>query len=254
MDGYDHLSHPTQAATAGRSDGCDTRGVIVRGVIDAVPFASGRDADVYALGGGRVLRRYRDGGDVAAEVQVMRHVAAGGFPVPIVYDAHGPDLVMKRLDGPTMLSALGTGALTIVEGAALLADLHRALHQFPALGSSDPAVRILHMDLHPDNVMLTSGGPVVIDWRNAREGPAELDVAMSAVIIAQAAVAEPHPSTSLAALFLAAFLRSVGGCAPVALNQALTMRAADANLTPDERIDVPAAAALVQRVTDCQRS
>lgn len=31
---------------------------------------------------------------------------------------------------------------------------------------------VLHLDFHPANVMLTSGGPVVIDWTNARAGPA----------------------------------------------------------------------------------
>jgi len=30
--------------------------------------------------------------------------------------------------------------------------------------------RIVHLDLHPENVMLTVSGPVVIDWRNATDG------------------------------------------------------------------------------------
>jgi hypothetical protein len=35
---------------------------------------------------------------------------------------------------------------------------------------------------------MTEGGPVVIDWRNSTEGPPELDVAMTALIIASEAV------------------------------------------------------------------
>ncbi|MFI0517473.1 phosphotransferase [Streptomyces sp. WSLK1-5] len=65
--------------------------------------------------------------------------------------------------------------------------LHR-LHSVPARVSADPANRILHLDLHPDNVMLTSGTPVVIDWRNTEEGPPGLDWGMSALILAQVAV------------------------------------------------------------------
>ena len=42
---------------------------------------------------------------------------------------------------------------------------------------------MLHLDLHPGNVMLTSRGPVVIDWTNAGAGPAGADVAMAYVII-----------------------------------------------------------------------
>jgi hypothetical protein len=48
--------------------------------------------------------------------------------VPAVYEAHGTDLVMERLEGPTMLSALVAGDLGLIEAAALLADLHGRLH------------------------------------------------------------------------------------------------------------------------------
>jgi len=70
-----------------------------------VPFATGRDADVYELDSGRVLRRYRTGGDVADEAAVMRHAATHGYPVPAIYAAEGPELVLQRLDGPTILTA-----------------------------------------------------------------------------------------------------------------------------------------------------
>ena len=35
--------------------------------------------------------------------------------------------------------------------------------------------------------MMVSRGPVVIDWRNATDGAPDLDVALSAVILAQVA-------------------------------------------------------------------
>jgi hypothetical protein len=54
-------------------------------------LASGRDADVYLLADGRVLRRCR-GGDVTAEAELMRYVASLGYPVPPVHRAAGPDL------------------------------------------------------------------------------------------------------------------------------------------------------------------
>src|SRR5689334_6907156 len=140
-------------------------------MVDPNPLASGRDADVYALDGGCVLRRYRDGSDVTAEAEVMRHVAEFGFPVPIVYGATGADMVLERLDGTTMLHAITSAAIGVEEAAATLADLHRRLHEVPPMHGTGPDSRILHLDLHPDNVMLSSRGPVVIDWRNAREGP-----------------------------------------------------------------------------------
>jgi len=54
------------------------------------PTKSGRDADVFALQDGTVLRRYRDGSDVAAEAELMDAVRKRGYPVPIVYTAEGP--------------------------------------------------------------------------------------------------------------------------------------------------------------------
>ena len=43
---------------------------------------AGRAADVYALGGQRVLRRYRNGDSAEREATVMAYLAEAGFPVP----------------------------------------------------------------------------------------------------------------------------------------------------------------------------
>jgi aminoglycoside phosphotransferase (APT) family kinase protein len=149
---------------------------------------------VYDVGTGRVLRRYRVPIDVAAEVRLMQHLAASGYPVPEVYDADGQDMVMERLDGPDLLADLGRRPWLIRRHARTLADLHDRLHKITAppdlraaIGPGgavfDPGSVVLHMDLHPANVMLTGRGPVVIDWVGARSGPAGADVAMAYVIM-----------------------------------------------------------------------
>ncbi|MGC5288181.1 phosphotransferase [Micromonospora sp. DT231] len=214
-------------------------------MVDPVPLASGRDADVFAIDDRRVLRRYRNGGDVAAEAAVMAYVGSLGFPVPTVYEARGTDLVMERLDGRTMLAALVAGELDVLAAADCLAGLHRRLHALPPrLGAPDDA-RVLHLDLHPDNVMLTSRGPVLIDWRNATEGPADLDVALSAVILAQVAVDGEHPLAAPAATLLDAFLDRAGGGLLTVLDDALTLRRNDPALTTSERECLDAAADLI---------
>jgi aminoglycoside phosphotransferase (APT) family kinase protein len=214
-------------------------------MVDAAPLASGRDADVFAIDAGRVLRRYRRGGDVAAEATVMRYVAGLGFPVPTVHHAQGADLVMDRVDGPTMAAALIAGTLGIPDAATQLADLHHRLHELPPRLSTNPAVRVLHMDLHPQNVLLGSAGPVLIDWRNTREGPPDVDVAMSAVILAQVAVDQRHPWAGPAHALLAAFLRQVGGSPVRVLDRAVAIRTADPGLTPDEVARLGEAATLI---------
>ncbi len=149
---------------------------------------AGRAADVYAIGAGRVLRRYRRPFDVQAEAIVMRHLDEAGFPVPKVYDADGADLVMERLDGRDMLTDLGRRPWLARRHARTLAEMHNRLHQIAAPAgwpeTVGPGDKVLHLDLHPGNVMLTSRGPVVIDWSNATSGPAGADVAMAYLIMA----------------------------------------------------------------------
>jgi aminoglycoside phosphotransferase (APT) family kinase protein len=71
----------------------------------------------------------------------------------------------------------------------MLADLHRELHEIPAPEWLSPAPfggdgdRLLHLDLHPLNVMITKKGPIVIDWPNARRGEPDGDVALTWVLM-----------------------------------------------------------------------
>ncbi|NES31318.1 phosphotransferase [Micromonospora terminaliae] len=207
----------------------------------AAPLASGRTADVYALDGGRVLRRYRSGGDVRAEAEVMRHLHAAGYPVPRVHHADGPDLVLDRVDGRTLLEAIVAGEVTPRSGASVLAGLHARLHALPAPRSADPAVRLLHLDLHAQNVLLTPAGPVVIDWANATEGSPALDRAVTALIIAETAVDRSVPLRAAAAEVLSAYVAEAGPLAPMA--EAVARRT---GLGPLEAARLPEAAALVE--------
>lgn len=223
---------------------------------DQILLASGRDADVYALDDHRVLRRYRAGGDVRPEVEVMTWVAGHGLAVPAVLEATGTDLVMERLHGPTMLGAFAAGRLDVPAAARIMVDLQTVLHRLPPRRSAAPGDRILHLDLHPDNIVLSSRGPVLIDWRNATEGPPALDVAMSALILAEVAVDESGtlagPSVggaSIAAVaraLLAAFLAGSAVRPGALLDEAVRRRRGNPTLSAGERGRIGQAAALVR--------
>jgi aminoglycoside phosphotransferase (APT) family kinase protein len=162
-------------------------------------LASGREADVYALDDQRVLRRYRRDADVTGEAAAMRYLAGLGYPIPAVYEATGANLVLERLDGPTMAQALATGSLSIADGAAQLAGLLRRLHELPPWPGAAPGTSILHLDLHPENVLMSARGPVVIDWCNARPGDPDLDTGLSALILARSRSTASTPGPRLPA-------------------------------------------------------
>jgi len=113
-------------------------------------LASGRNAEVRAYGPGTVLRRYHDGRSAAAEAEVIKKLHVLGYPVPAVRAAIGPDLVVERVDGPTMAAALLAGDLALEKGGALLAALHDRLHGLPWPGGQP----LLHLDLHPENALM----------------------------------------------------------------------------------------------------
>lgn len=210
-------------------------------------LASGRDADVFAIDGQRVLRRYRHAQDATAEATVMAYVHRLGFPAPRVYEADGGDLVMEQVDGRTLSQALTTGHIAPADAGAILADLHTRLHALPPRLSPEAGVRLRHLDLHPDNVILSRRGPVLIDWTNADEGPPDLDRALSAVILAEAATGSyvPPELASAAGEVLRGFLVHAGGDLMAQLQPAVARRKRDPNLGPVEKERLDTAAALV---------
>ncbi|MCD9872695.1 phosphotransferase [Streptomyces guryensis] len=195
----------------------------------------GRVNDVYEIDETWVLRRNREGwGDALAEGTVMEHVRAHGYPVPRVRlcDSTPTELVMERLSGPTMLEARLAGSLGADEAGAILADLLRRLHAVPARDSAADC-RVLHLDLHPDNVMLTPEGPYVIDWTNTEEGLPGLDWGVSAMILAQVAVGGA-PLADSARAILTALLADPSALTDDGLTQARRRRAANPTMSRRE--------------------
>jgi aminoglycoside phosphotransferase (APT) family kinase protein len=218
-------------------------------VFDSPPnptlLAQGRDADVFEHGPGTVVRRYRHpGADATREAAVMEHVRLQGYPVPAVHYANGPELVMDRLEGSTMLDDLTRRIWRLPAHAGLLASLHERLHQIePPPGLEAPygeGPSVLHLDLHPGNVILTAAGPVVIDWTGAMGGEAALDVAQTWVLIATSQVPGGVIPRALGAVgrgaFVRTFLRHVDRhAAATALPAVAEQRLVDPHVLPAEQ-------------------
>lgn len=187
----------------------------------ATQIKQGRASSVTDLGDGTVLRT---GGRPEAEARVMELALAHGYPVPRVLEISTDGLVLERIDGPTMGDDLRRRPWRFNHAVHVLARLHERLHRIAFDGAT-----LIHFDLHPDNVLMSAAGPVVIDWTNARGGDADSDVAMTWLILATSG---GLPGRVLAALFRRRLGREV---LERGLHAARAFRLADGNVTAAER-------------------
>jgi aminoglycoside phosphotransferase (APT) family kinase protein len=206
-------------------------------------IARGRAADVYAHSDGLVLRRYRKPAFLLYEAAVMQWVGSHGYPVPRVVEICGRDLVMERLDGPTMLSDFGRRPWRLFQHAATIANLMKRLHEIPPpdwlLPKQGGGDAIVHLDLHPDNVMLTSKGPVVIDWTNAGRGDPAAEVADLWLVTATAQIPGGTAERFLLGLGRRLFVRQLlshfdKGAVSAKLRIACEFRSRDRNMSEAE--------------------
>jgi aminoglycoside phosphotransferase (APT) family kinase protein len=124
------------------------------------------------------------------EARTMQYLYEHGYPIPRVDEVSGDgtELVMERIDGVNMVEALNTAPWKAKRFGRTLADLHNELHALSApewlprapVGVGD---RLLHLDLHPLNVMMSSGGPIVIDWARTARGDPTIDLALTWTLI-----------------------------------------------------------------------
>lgn len=227
---------------------------------EPVLLARGREADVYALDDATVLRRVRVPGTsrTLLDAKVMTYLSEQGYPVPRVLDADEDSMVLQRLDGPTLLEQLQRRPWTVRSSARTLARLHDTLGEIEApdwlraprvQSGPAPARRgMLHLDLHPGNVIATPQGPVVIDWADAAAGDPALDLAKTLVTIATADL--PGPAGRLLCRTYAKALRHAARTDPgPRIPDAVREKLLDPHLSAAETARLHALLALLARAT-----
>jgi aminoglycoside phosphotransferase (APT) family kinase protein len=176
------------------------------------------------------------------EARVMDYVRGEGFPVPAVEEVSqdGLDMVMERIEGPDMVALMGKRPWAIPQLGRVLADLHHGLHALtaPAFVPDAPVGRggaLLHLDLHPLNVMMGPRGPVVIDWARACRGDPDVDVALAWILMASGEV----PTGWLIGMVLgrarAALVKSFLGSFDSDLRDVVAWKVSDPHMTPPEQ-------------------
>ena len=177
----------------------------------------------------------------------MAFVAEQGYPVPTVHAIDGSDMIMDRIEGPTMLETIEAAPWKALWQARVLAKLQRRLAQIEApawlladTADTAHAHSVLHLDLHPMNVIMSARGPVVIDWTNAAGGPAGFDAAITYVEITSFTTTTTVERVGQA-VFAQSFRRArAAKVIDPYIVPACDHRLADPNTLPDERTAVAA--------------
>jgi tRNA A-37 threonylcarbamoyl transferase component Bud32 len=184
---------------------------------------------------------------MAHEARIMEYVRARGYPVPAVQEVSddGLRLVMQRIDGLNMVDTLVKRPWAVRHYGRLLADLHHSLHALStpewlpasAIGEGN---RIVHLDLHPLNVIMSPTGPVVIDWTNARRGDPATDLALTWVLLEAGSVSTNRVVGAVLGrarrLLTDAFLGSVDAAdLERSLRSVVTWKVHDPNMSAEEQ-------------------
>ena len=189
-------------------------------------IARGRTAEVYAWDDGWVIKLFHPWVSyeaVSCEANLARIAHAAGLPTPAVGELFKINdrvgLAMERVRGASMLQAIKGQPWKTRVYARMLAELHVEMHtrsvtEMPsqrerliskirhakplpeelrpllldALDRLPDGNKLCHGDFHPDNIMLTEKGPVIIDWIDASVGSPAADVARSVILMSGGAL------------------------------------------------------------------
>lgn len=192
-------------------------------------LGQGREAEVFGLPDGSVLKLLR-GAEQSAdrEVAALTAVADADALVPRVLGRMAvgdrPGILLQRVDGPDLLSLVGSRPWLMRRAGSVMADVHARLlaraapaalpdlreelsHRIRSATPADLAPwvlsilddlpsgdRLCHGDLHLGNILGRLDAPVVIDWGDASRGDPVADVANTWLLHR---MGQPPPGTPL---------------------------------------------------------
>lgn len=192
-------------------------------------IGQGLTAVVYAWEPGRVIKLFhtaRPPAKVELEYRIARAVYTAGLPAPAVHDLLEIDgqlgIVMEHAQGTSLFQQVQARPWKLRAAIRQLAELHTQLHDHLAppelpsqrdwiaggiesatdltveekqrarasLNGLPDGTAICHGDFHPENIIYTARGPIILDWSRATRGHPHGDVACTCRLIQSA----PMPS------------------------------------------------------------
>jgi Ser/Thr protein kinase RdoA (MazF antagonist) len=215
-------------------------------------IGEGVTSDIHVWAPGQVVKLFKAGVPPRFgrhEARMTRAAFAAGAPAPDVLGEVSLEgrfgIVLPRFDGPTLLHLVLTRAMTYEQVGSVLATLYLSVHRTspppgtPSLrdwidtasrSSGDllpehlatgvltlidrlpPDDGLCHADLHPGNVIMTAGGPRIIDWVCAARAPAIFDIGRCHVTLSELVPedADPEPPRAINAAVQSEYARLTG--------------------------------------------
>lgn len=184
-------------------------------------IAQGRTAELFAWGDGQVLKLFRQDFPVESvryEADVASMAYEAGLTVPAVGDIVHLDgrtgILYERIEGPSLRKTIEARPWALLWAVDRFVSLQVAMHEraCPQLPSqrermvdkiqnaphlaAETKAQILqvlshlpdghvvcHGDYHPDNLLVSSRGLIVIDWMDATHGNPLADVARTLLLL-----------------------------------------------------------------------
>ncbi len=184
-------------------------------------IGSGRTAEVYEWGIDKVIKLFYDWYNedrIKRDAKTDEFIFKAGVPCPEVFGIEEVDgrkgIVYQRLEGKTMLAIASKNPIKMLNCGKEMARLHYKMHCVQVKGleaqkeklennilhieqlSVNKKERIIqylrnlpegqcvcHGDFHPDNIMQTQRGSLVIDWSTVASGNPLSDVARTCLIL-----------------------------------------------------------------------
>jgi len=194
-------------------------------------IGKGLTSVVYEWGEGRVLKLFEawlPRASIEREFVATRALHDAGLSVPATYELIELDgrqgIVFERIAGISLFQQVQARPWRLFSAARQLAELHADLHRRPApsglrsqhqqiaswidacswpddeknsarrsLSGLPDGSTICHGDFHPENILLTARGPVIIDWIAATRGHPLGDVARTSLLFEVANFPEDAP-------------------------------------------------------------
>lgn len=184
----------------------------------------GNTAEVYLWEEKEILKLfYKDVHESIIEKEFLasQEVQNLGLPTPKVGDKtsyqNRTGIIYEKIDGVTLTEQLAKDPMNVGKEARKFAELHFHIHCVKSSALSDiheilnshinrcnrltleqkekiamyteklPTNQtVCHMDFHPDNILISKQGPIVIDWMTAGCGNPFADVARTVIILKHA--------------------------------------------------------------------